>query len=66
MQDLAKNEGLNIVDLKKESYSAKISETRPVFPEILKEINFEKYNGILAWSPDRLSRNAGDLGSLVL
>ncbi len=65
MQELAEKEGLNIVEVKKESHSAKISGTRPVFLEILKEINLEKFNGILAWSPDRLSRNAGDLGSLV-
>lgn len=65
MQELAEKEGLAIVEVKKESHSAKISGTRPMFLEILKEINLEKYNGILAWSPDRLSRNAGDLGSLV-
>jgi len=65
MEELAEKEGLNIVEVKKESQSAKISGTRPVFLEILKEINLEKYNGVLAWSPDRLSRNAGDLGSLV-
>lgn len=65
MQELAEKEGLNIVEVKQESHSAKISGTRPVFLEILKEINLEKYNAILAWSPDRLSRNAGDLGSLV-
>ena len=65
MQELAEKESLDIVEIKKESHSAKISGTRPLFLEILKEINLEKYNGILTWSPDRLSRNAGDLGSLV-
>lgn len=65
MQELARKENLNVVTIKKESHSAKISGTRPVFLEILKEITQEKYDGILAWAPDRLSRNAGDLGSLV-
>jgi site-specific DNA recombinase len=31
----------------------------------LKEIDQGKFNGVLTWAPDRLSRNAGDLGSLV-
>jgi len=38
---------------------------RPVFNEILNDIKNGKFNGILTWAPDRLSRNAGDLGSLV-
>ena len=32
---------------------------------MLAEIKEGKYNAILTWAPDRLSRNAGDLGSLV-
>ncbi len=50
---------------KKESHSAKNSGTRPLFLEMLYELNQGKYSGILTWAPDRLSRNAGDLGSLV-
>jgi len=65
MLTLAEREKLNIVDTKRESHSAKASGARPVFVEILKEIREEKYNAILTWAPDRLSRNAGDLGSLV-
>jgi len=29
------------------------------------EIGIGKYNGILTWAPDRISRNAGDLGRIV-
>lgn len=65
MLTLAEREKINIVNTKRESHSAKASGTRPVFVEILKEIREEKYNAILTWAPDRLSRNAGDLGSLV-
>lgn len=54
-----------IVEVKKESHSAKNSGTRPLFLEMLYELNQDKYDGILTWAPDRLSRNAGDLGSLV-
>lgn len=65
MLTLAKREQINIVETKRESHSAKASGARPLFVEILKEIKEEKYNAILTWAPDRLSRNAGDLGSLV-
>lgn len=62
---LAEREKITIVETKRESHSAKASGARPVFVEILKEIREEKFNAILTWAPDRLSRNAGDLGSLV-
>lgn len=65
MITLAKREGIIIVETKRESHSAKASGARPLFVEILKDIREGKYNAILTWAPDRLSRNAGDLGSLV-
>lgn len=65
MADLALRSGLDVVKVKQESHSAKISAKRPVFMEMLEEIRKGEYNSILTWAPDRLSRNAGDLGSLV-
>lgn len=65
MAELAHKAELEVVAVKKESYSAKNSGTRPLFLEMLLELSQGKYNGILTWAPDRLSRNAGDLGSLV-
>jgi len=65
MLELAEKEGLEIVDIRRESHSAKDSGQRPVFKELLEDIRRQRYNGILTWAPDRLSRNAGDLGSLV-
>ena len=65
MADLALSAGLSVVKVKQESYSAKMSGQRPVFMEMLEEIRNDEYNAILTWAPDRLSRNAGDLGSLV-
>ncbi len=56
---------LNVVSIKRESHSAKESGQRPVFKELLEEIRKGTYDGILTWVADRLSRNAGDLGSLV-
>lgn len=65
MMTLAEREGIEIVETKRESHSAKASGSRPMFVEILSDIRNEKFNAILTWAPDRLSRNAGDLGSLV-
>ncbi len=65
MLQLAERENLEIVTMKRESHSAKETGQRPVFNEIIEEIRQKKYNGILTWAPDRISRNAGDLGKIV-
>lgn len=65
MLAIAERENLNIVDIRRESHSAKDSGQRPVYKEILEDIKRGRFNGILVWHPDRLSRNAGDLGSIV-
>ena len=65
MLQVAEKNDLNVVDIRRESHSAKDSGTRPVFEEIIRDIESGRYNGILTWAPDRLSRNAGDLGKLV-
>src|SRR3989338_1550968 len=65
MLRIAERDGLEIIDIRRESHSAKDSGQRPVFNEIIKDIRSGRYTGILTWAPDRLSRNAGDLGSLV-
>lgn len=65
MKAIAEREGLDITDIRRESHSAKASGNRPVYKEILEDIRRGRFNGILVWHPDRLSRNAGDLGELV-
>ena len=65
MLELAKRDGLDIVEIRRESHSAKASSTRPVFTQLLEDIRSGQFNGILTWAPDRLSRNGGDLGALV-
>lgn len=65
MLQMAERDNLEIVEIKKESHSAKEAGTRPVFNEIVEEIKLGKFNGILTWAPDRISRNAGDLGRIV-
>ncbi len=65
MRKIAERDGLVIAVVKTESHSAKDSGTREAFNQMLVEIKQKKYNAIITWNPDRLSRNAGDLGRLV-
>ena len=65
MLQLAEKEGLEVSEIKRESHSAKETLKRPVFNELLDDIRLGKFNAILTWAPDRLSRNAGDLGAIV-
>jgi DNA invertase Pin-like site-specific DNA recombinase len=65
MIQMAERDGIEIVEIKKESHSAKEAGQRPVFNEIVEEISSGKFNAILTWAPDRISRNAGDLGRIV-
>lgn len=65
MLAIAERDELEIVDIRREAHSAKDSGQRPVFKELLEDVRRGRYNGILTWAPDRLSRNAGDLGSVV-
>jgi site-specific DNA recombinase len=65
MTDMAEREGLQVIEIKQESHSAKQSGQRPIFLQLIADLRANKFQGILTWAPDRLSRNAGDLGSLV-
>ena len=65
MQTLAEREHLYIVETKREAHSSKEVGQRPVFNEMIVGLREGKYNALLTWAPDRLSRNAGDLGSIV-
>ncbi len=65
MTDMASKEGLYIKEIRQEKHSAKISGKRPVYNQLLNDIRNAMFTGILTWAPDRLSRNAGDLGMLV-
>jgi len=65
MLQIAKREKIKIVETITESHSAKESTQRPAFNKLLDCVHQGKYNAILTWAPDRLSRNAGDLGRIV-
>jgi len=65
MMAIAERDDLNVVAVKRESHSAKDSGTRPVFNEITQDLRDGKYQGLVTWSTDRLSRCGGDLGILI-
>src|SRR3989339_802945 len=65
MLQLAEREGLDVAEIRRESHSAKSTGQRPIYNELLTDIRQRKFGGILTWAPDRLSRNAGDLGAIV-
>jgi DNA invertase Pin-like site-specific DNA recombinase len=66
-RELAKR--LNIVvrpdDIFIESASAKKSGNRPIFDKMLLGFKTGKYQGLLSWSPDRLSRNMKEAGEII-
>jgi len=65
MLEMAERDELDVVAIRRESHSAKDTGQREVYNELLKDIREGKFTGILTWAPDRLSRNAGDLGAIV-
>lgn len=65
MLQIARREGIEVVEIRRESHSAKAVGQREVFNSLLTDLRAKKFNGLLTWAPDRLSRNAGDLGALV-
>src|SRR3989344_577245 len=65
MMTIAERERLSITEVKREAHSSKEVGQRPVYNQMLAEVREGKFNAILTWAPDRLSRNAGDLGSVV-
>jgi len=65
MTRIAIRDNLKVTDIRRESHSAKSSGQRPIYNQLVEDIRQSKFDGILTWAPDRLSRNAGDLGVLV-
>jgi len=64
LERFAKKEQLRIVARFQESRSAK-TPGRPVFTDVLRRIEKGEADGILAWRPDRLARNALDGGHVI-
>jgi len=64
LKRFAEKENLTIVAVLEEARSAK-SLGRPIFNQLLKRIEQGEADGILAWHPDRLARNALDGGMII-
>jgi DNA invertase Pin-like site-specific DNA recombinase len=52
-------------DILEESESAKTSGNRPIFDNMIEGFLLSKYHGLIAWSPDRLSRNMKEAGEII-
>lgn len=56
---------LNVVNSVQETRSAKKPNQRPQFTQILRDLRSGKYDGIIAWHPDRLARNMKEGGEVI-
>lgn len=57
--------GLNVVKIYKESVSAKYPDAREEFSNMIRDIQMGRIDGVIAWHPDRLSRNMKDAGAII-
>lgn len=64
MKEVAKRNGLKIAKVITESRSAKKPHNRPLFYEMIDDIENGKADGILCWAINRLSRNPTDSGMI--
>jgi len=56
---------VNIVAIIEESASARYANNRPKFTQMLKDVESGKYDGIIAYHPDRLARNMREAGIVM-
>lgn len=63
--DYAEKYNLRIKDVVRETESAKDSNKRPKFSNMISDIENGKYDGIIAWHPDRISRNMREAGMVI-
>jgi len=68
-QKLAENKELKVLNKPyspiEEKQSAKEPDIRPKFRKMLDNIKQGKFDGIIAWHPDRLARNMKDAGEII-
>ena len=62
--EFAKKERLDIVEIFRESQTAK-EPGRKIFNQMLERMERDEAQGILAWHPDRLARNSVDGGKII-
>lgn len=68
-EKLVENKKLKVLDKQyspiEEKQSAKEPDIRPKFRKMLDDIKQGKFDGIIAWHPDRLARNMKDAGEII-
>ncbi len=65
LEKVATPNNLNVVRVYQESFSAKIADMRDEFNSMVKEIENGRIDGVIAWHPDRLSRNMKEAGAII-
>ncbi len=56
---------LDVVKRIQETKSAKSPNQRPEFTQMLRDLRSGKYDGVIAWNPDRLARNMKEGGEIL-
>ncbi len=66
-QEFAAEHNLHVglKDIIQEAESAKEPDIRPKFRAMIEDVKRGKYDGIIAWHPDRLARNMKDAGEII-
>jgi len=57
--------GLNVIKVIQESQSAKEPGVRPLFRQMITELENGTYDGVIAWHPNRIARNMRDAGEVI-
>ncbi len=65
MEKVVAPNDLNVVSVYEESFSAKVADTREEFKRLINEIENGHIDGLIAWHPDRLSRNMKEAGAII-
>lgn len=64
-KEMAQRNGLRVVKVFQESMSAKEPDIRPKFREMMNDLQDGKYDGVIAWHPNRLARNMKEAGEVI-
>jgi len=64
-EELVFRNRLRVVDVIEESMSAKEPDIRPKFRKMMADLQSGKYDGVIAWHPNRLARNMKEAGEII-
>lgn len=65
MDKVVRPNNLNVVEVYKEDFSAKVSDVREEFNRMIRDIQRGRIDGVITWHPDRLSRNMKEAGAII-